>query len=88
VRGGELAEVGGWQFRTALDLAAELATVMQKPRRLPRAALEMLAIVAQYQPVTRAEIEDIRGVAQIRRHSGPAVMPAASAPTGQRAHWA
>jgi segregation and condensation protein B len=60
----ELAEVGGgWRFRTALDLAAELATVMQKPLRLPRAALEMLAIVAQYQPVTRAEIEDIRRAA-------------------------
>ena len=63
-RGVHLVEVaGGWQFRTALDLAPELATVMQKPRRLPRAAMEMLAIVAQYQPVTRAEIEEIRGVA-------------------------
>ena len=63
-RGVELEEVGGgWQFRTALDLAAELATVMEKPRRLPRAALETLAIVAQYQPVTRADIEDIRGAA-------------------------
>jgi len=63
-RGVHLVEVGGgWQFRTALDLAAELATVMEKPRRLPRVAMEVLAIVAQYQPVTRAEIEDIRGVA-------------------------
>lgn len=61
-RGVHLVEVGGgWQFRTALDLAPELTTVMQKPRRLPRAAMEMLAIVAQYQPVTRAEIEQIRG---------------------------
>jgi len=61
-RGVHLVDVGGgWQFRTALDLAAELATVMQKPRRLPRAAMETLAIVAQYQPVTRTEIEDIRG---------------------------
>ena len=34
---------------------------MRKPRRLPRAALEMLAIVAQYQPVTRSEIEQIQG---------------------------
>jgi segregation and condensation protein B len=51
---------GGWQFRTALDLAAELAPVMQQPRRLPRAALE------QYQPVTWAEIEDIRGAALSR----------------------
>ena len=61
-RGVNLVEVGGgWQFRTALDLAPELATVMQKPRRLPRVAMEMLAIVAQYQPLTRAEIEHIRG---------------------------
>ncbi len=62
-RGVHLVEVGGgWQFRTAVDLAGELATVMEKPRRLPRVAMEVLAIVAQYQPVTRAEIEDIRGV--------------------------
>jgi segregation and condensation protein B len=62
-RGVQLVEVGGgWQFRTALDLAPELAAVMRKPRRLPRAAMEMLAIVAQYQPVTRSEIEQIRGV--------------------------
>jgi segregation and condensation protein B len=61
-RGVDLVEVGGgWQFRTALDLAPELATVMRKPRRLPRAAMEMLAIVAQYQPVARAEIEQVRG---------------------------
>jgi Segregation and condensation complex subunit ScpB len=63
-RGVHLVAVGGgWQFRTAVDLAAELATMMEKPRRLPRVAMEVLAIIAQYQPVTRAEIEDIRGVA-------------------------
>jgi segregation and condensation protein B len=63
-RGVHLVEAGGgWQFRTALDLAPELATVMEKPRRLPRAAMETLAIIAQYQPLTRAEIESIRGVA-------------------------
>src|SRR5690349_13864194 len=61
-RGVHLVEVaGGWQFRTALDLADELSALMQKPRRLLRAAMEMLAIIAQYQPVTRAEIEEIRG---------------------------
>lgn len=61
-RGVHLVELaGGWQFRTALDLAGELATVMQKPKRLPRAAMETLAIVAQYQPLTRSEIESIRG---------------------------
>jgi segregation and condensation protein B len=63
-RGVELAEVaGGVQFRTAPDLAARLRTVRQVPRKLPRAAMETLAIVAWHQPVTRAEIEEIRGAA-------------------------
>jgi len=63
-RGVELAEVaGGFQFRTAPDLAARLRTVIEVPRRLPRVAMETLAIVAYHQPVTRAEIEDIRGAA-------------------------
>ena len=61
-RGVELAEVGGgWQFRTAPDLAAQLRRVIQLPRRLPRVAMETLAIVAYHQPVTRPEIEEIRG---------------------------
>jgi segregation and condensation protein B len=61
-RGVELVEVaGGWQFRTAADLAPKLRRVVQVPRRLPRAAMETLAIVAYHQPVTRAEIEEIRG---------------------------
>jgi segregation and condensation protein B len=61
-RGVELAEVaGGFQFRTAEDLAPRLRKVVQVPRRLPRAAMETLAIVAYHQPVTRAEIEEIRG---------------------------
>ncbi len=61
-RGVELAEVGGgWQFRTAPDLAAQLRRVVQMPRRLPRVAMETLAIVAYHQPVTRPEIEEIRG---------------------------
>jgi len=63
-RGVELAEVAeGWQFRTAADLAPRLRRVVQVPRRLPRAAMETLAIVAYHQPVTRAEIEEIRGAA-------------------------
>jgi segregation and condensation protein B len=63
-RGVELAEVaGGVQFRTAEDLAPRLRKVVQVPRRLPRAAMETLAIVAYHQPVTRPEIEDIRGAA-------------------------
>ena len=61
-RGVELAEVGGgWQFRTAPDLAPMLRRVVQIPRRLPRVAMETLAIVAYHQPVTRPEIEEIRG---------------------------
>ena len=63
-RGVELAEVaGGFQFRTAPDLAPRLRKVVQVPRRLPRAAMETLAIVAYHQPVTRPEIEEIRGAA-------------------------
>ncbi len=63
-RGVELVEMaGGWQFRTAADLAPRLRRVISVPRRLPRAAMETLAIVAYHQPVTRAEIEAIRGAA-------------------------
>ncbi|MDR3525466.1 MAG: SMC-Scp complex subunit ScpB [Acetobacteraceae bacterium] len=52
---------GGWQFRTAPDLAPLLRQVIETPRRLSRVAMETLAIVAYHQPVTRPEIEDIRG---------------------------
>jgi segregation and condensation protein B len=61
-RGIELSEIGGGlQFRTASDLAPQLRKVVQVPRRLPRVALETLAIIAYHQPVTRPEIEDMRG---------------------------
>jgi segregation and condensation protein B len=61
-RGLELCEVGGGlQFRTAADLAPQLRKVVQVPRRLPRVALETLAIVAYHQPITRPEIEELRG---------------------------
>jgi segregation and condensation protein B len=60
--GFELCEIGGGlQFRTAADLAPQLRKVVQVPRRLPRVALETLAIVAYHQPITRPEIEDLRG---------------------------
>lgn len=63
-RGVELAEVaGGIVFRTAPDLAARLTKVIEAPRRLPRAAMEALAIIAYHQPCTRGEIEEIRGTA-------------------------
>jgi len=51
-----------WQFRTAPDLAFLLRKERPEQKRLSRAAIETLAIVAYHQPVTRAEIEDIRGV--------------------------
>ncbi|MFT9330528.1 MAG: SMC-Scp complex subunit ScpB [Acetobacter persici] len=62
-RGVQPVEVaGGWQFRTAPDLAPALTRVLEKPRRLPRAVMETLAIIAYHQPCTRVEIEEIRGV--------------------------
>jgi segregation and condensation protein B len=54
---------GGWTFRTAPDLADKLRLEKVVPRKLSRAGIETLAIIAYHQPVTRAEIEDIRGVA-------------------------
>ena len=63
-RGVQLERHGkGWAFRTAPDLAPHLKAVRVQERRLPRAALETLAIIAYRQPVTRAEIEAVRGVA-------------------------
>lgn len=61
-RGVALVEVaGGWAFRTAPDLAPRLTKVVQAPRRLPRAAMEALSVIAYHQPCTRGEIEEIRG---------------------------
>lgn len=63
MRGINLVPVaGGWAFRTARDLAWLLAPQAIEPRKLSRAALETLAIIAYHQPVTRADIEDVRGV--------------------------
>ncbi len=62
-RGVNLVRVAGkWTLRTASDLAWLLTREAVIPRKLSRAAIETLAIVAYHQPVTRAEIEDIRGV--------------------------
>ena len=62
-RGVNLTRAGGrWAFRTAPDLAAQLRVHASVPRKLSRAAVETLAIIAYHQPVTRAEIEEIRGV--------------------------
>lgn len=62
-RGINLVKVAGkWAFRTAPDLAHLLLREVQAPRRLSRAAVETLAIIAYHQPTTRADIEEIRGV--------------------------
>lgn len=64
LRGVNLVRVAGkWAFRTAPDLSFMLARDVVEPRRLSRPALETLAIIVYHQPVTRAEIEEIRGVA-------------------------
>jgi len=66
-RGVNLVRVGDrWAFRTAQDLAGKLRIEQVIPRKLSRAAIETLAIIAYHQPVTRAEIEEIRGVSQSR----------------------
>ena len=66
-RGVGLRRTGdAWAFRTAPDLGFLMAQEVVETRRLSRAALETLAIVAYHQPVTRAEIEEIRGVAVSR----------------------
>jgi segregation and condensation protein B len=62
-RGVNLMRVAGkWAFRTANDLAWLLTKESVVPRKLSRAAIETLAIIAYHQPVTRAEVEEIRGI--------------------------
>ena len=62
-RGVEPVKTAGrWAFRTAGDMGPKLKIRIKQSRRMSRAALETLAIVAYHQPVTRAEIEEIRGV--------------------------
>lgn len=66
-RGVELVEAaGGWRFQTPPDLAYLFAETRQAPKKLPKAAMDTLAVIAYHQPVTRAEIEDIRGVSLAR----------------------
>jgi segregation and condensation protein B len=66
-RGVNLVRIGGgWVFRTAADLAPRLMLERVVTRKMSRAAVETLAIVAYHQPVTRGEIEEIRGVALSR----------------------
>ncbi|WP_396594021.1 SMC-Scp complex subunit ScpB [Brevundimonas sp. R86498] len=66
-RGVELDCVADrWRFRTAADLSFLMTDTREEPRRLSKAALETLAIIAYHQPVTRAEIESVRGVSLSR----------------------
>jgi segregation and condensation protein B len=66
-RGVELVERGGrWHFQTAADLAPLLRREREESRKLSRAAVETLAIIAYHEPVSRAEIEAIRGVQTAR----------------------
>ncbi len=66
-RGINLVHVGRrWAFRTSEDLAGRLKIETESLRKLSRAAIETLAIIAYHQPVTRGEIEEIRGVALSR----------------------
>ena len=61
--GVELTQVGqGWAFRTKADIAAMLNVEKDVERPLSRAALETVSIIAYHQPITRSEIEEIRGV--------------------------
>ncbi len=66
-RGVNLVSIGnGWALRTAGDLAPRLRSYARVARKLSRAAIETLAIIAYHQPVTRAEIEEVRGVSLSR----------------------
>ena len=73
-----------WQFQTASDMAHMLRRDREEPRRLSRAGIETLAIIAYHEPVTRAEIEAIRGV-QISKGTLDVLMEAGWAkPAGRR----
>ncbi len=66
-RGVNLVERdGAWAFRTAADLGDQLKIERVQQRKLSRAAIETMAVIAYHQPVSRAEIETIRGVATAR----------------------
>jgi segregation and condensation protein B len=84
-RGVELVERGKrWHFQTAPDLAHLLRREREEPRKLSRAAVETLAIIAYHEPVSRAEIEAIRGV-QISRGTLDVLMEAGWVrPAGRR----
>ncbi|MDF1750656.1 MAG: SMC-Scp complex subunit ScpB [Alphaproteobacteria bacterium] len=84
-RGVNLVKVGkGWCFRTATDLSSHMTVEREVPRKLSRAAIETLAIIAYHQPVPRAEVEEVRGVA-LSKGSMDALLEAAwIRPRGRR----
>ena len=70
-RGVNLVNIAnGWAFRTSPELADKLVMFKKQTRKLSRAALETLAIIAYHQPITRPEIEEIRGVQMGKGVSG------------------
>ncbi len=71
-------------FRTAPDLAPRLRKVIEVPRRLPRVAMETLAIIAYHQPCTRAEIEEIRGTSLSQQTLDALLEANLVAPKGRR----
>jgi segregation and condensation protein B len=84
-RGVELVDAaGGVMFRTAPDLAPKLRKVVEIPRRLPRAAMETLAIIAYHQPITRPEIEQIRGASLSQQTLDALLEAGVIAPKGRR----
>ncbi|MSO90320.1 MAG: SMC-Scp complex subunit ScpB [Acetobacteraceae bacterium] len=84
-RGVELVDVaGGVQFRTAPDLAPRLRKVIQVSRRLPRVAMETLAIIAYHQLVTRPEIEEIRGASLSQQTMDALLEAGLIAPRGRK----
>jgi segregation and condensation protein B len=84
-RGVELVDVaGGVQFRTAPDIAPRLRKVVVVPRRLARVAMETLAIIAYHQPVTRTEIEEIRGTSLAQQTLDALLEHGLVAPGGRR----
>lgn len=84
-RGVELVEVaGGYVLRTALDLAPHLQEYRERKRKLSPSTMECLAIIAYRQPVTRAEIEEIRGVTMHRSILDTLLMRGWIKPLGRR----
>ena len=84
-RGVQLVDTaGGVQFRTAPELAPRLRKVIEVPRKLPRVAMETLAIIAYHQPCTRPEIEEIRGTSLSQQTLDALLEANLVAPKGRR----